>query len=148
MTAPTSISSNMNPGPIQRLQGAITFATLATDVYSFPAVNPNIVLVANTTLTLTLGFIPKHIKFVNVNDCISAEWFAGMAAHNSLEVDVNGSMTLDTTGPFTVSVDEGAQGSVSQSGGKAPTAAGGVIVFDVTDIDLADGDTLVWLIDG
>lgn len=53
--------------------------------------------------TFTLGFIPRHIKFVNLTDRITDEWFEGMSAANSLHIVAAGTQTLETTNGITVS---------------------------------------------
>jgi hypothetical protein len=150
MTAPTTISNSNNPGPIQRLQGYAKFATAASDAYSSPATggaaSPTIVL-GSGVLTLTCGFIPKRVRVVNVTTRIQSEFFSGMAALSTLDTDVNGTMSLNVAGPFTVSVDEGTQGSVSQAYGTAPAAAGGKIVLTLSGF-ATNADIIVWQIDG
>jgi hypothetical protein len=153
MTAPTSVLNESNPGPIQRLQGYITpTGSLSGDAYSFPANNPNIVL-ASGVLTITCGFVPKHVLLVNADTsvCVYQEWFEGMAAGNYLEVTQAGVMSLQTDGAtagFSVSVDQGA-GAVggTSSGGSAPSAPGGVVKI-FTDVILASSQQAIWLIDG
>ena len=58
---------------------------------------------AAAVATITLGFIPRHIKFVNLTDRITDEWFEGMSAANSLHIVAAGTQTLETTNGITVS---------------------------------------------
>jgi len=158
MGAPTTISNSNNPGPIQRWQGAITFAAVGTDTYTLPVgssasvavgtsyVGP-ILNLTTTVLQLAVGFIPKRIKFINVTTRIQSEWYEGMAALSTLDTDVNGSMSLNAAGPFTVAVNVGTQGSVSQAGGTAPTATNGIIVLTLSGFVTTTG-TIVFMIDG
>lgn len=44
-----------------------------------------------------LGFTPKYIRFWNVTDRISIEWFEGMAADTCLKTAAAGTQTLETT---------------------------------------------------
>ena len=55
--------------------------------------------------TFTVGFIPRHVIFVNLTDRISDEWFEGMSAANSLHTVAAGTRTLETTNGITVGTD-------------------------------------------
>jgi hypothetical protein len=44
-----------------------------------------------------LGFVPRYIRFWNVTDRISIEWFDGMAADTCLKTAAAGTQTLETT---------------------------------------------------
>lgn len=54
-------------------------------------------------VTITLGFKPRYVRFVNLTDRITDEWFEGMSAANSLHTVAAGTMTLETTNGITVS---------------------------------------------
>ena len=44
-----------------------------------------------------VGFTPRYIKFTNLTDRISVEWFEGMAANTCLKTAAAGTQTLETT---------------------------------------------------
>lgn len=47
--------------------------------------------------TITLGFVPRYFKLVNLTDRITDEWFEGMASASSLHTIAAGTVTLETT---------------------------------------------------
>lgn len=53
--------------------------------------------------TFTLGFAPRVIRFHNLTDRISDEWYEGMAAYSSLHTVAAGTRTLETTNGISVS---------------------------------------------
>lgn len=53
--------------------------------------------------TITLGFTPRYIKFVNLTDRITDEWFEGMASASSLHTVAVGTLTLEATNGIAVS---------------------------------------------
>jgi hypothetical protein len=53
--------------------------------------------------TITLGFTPKYVKFVNATDRITDEWFEGMASASSIHTVAAGTVTLETTNGIAVS---------------------------------------------
>jgi hypothetical protein len=53
--------------------------------------------------TLTLGFAPLHVKFVNATDRIQDEWYEGMASAESIHTVAAGTVTLETTNGVAVS---------------------------------------------
>lgn len=55
------------------------------------------------TQTFTVGFTPRVVRWHNLTDRISDEWFEGMAADSALETAANGTRTLETSGGVTVS---------------------------------------------
>lgn len=59
--------------------------------------------------TFAFGFKPRMVKFVNLTDRITNEWFEGMAAGYALKTVAAGTRTLETTGGITV----GSDGNVS-----------------------------------
>jgi hypothetical protein len=85
MTATTNSQSNSN--------GVYCFATgkIVQDATTAAA------------LTLTLGFVPRYFRLVNLTDRITDEWFDGMAAASSLHTVAAGTLTLETTNGITVS---------------------------------------------
>lgn len=59
-------------------------------------------------LVQTIGFTPRYVRFWNVTDQISIEWFEGMAANTCLKTAANGTQTLETTnGGITVCDSDG-----------------------------------------
>lgn len=50
-----------------------------------------------TAETFTCGFVPRWIRFVNLTDRITDEWFTGMAAASSLHTVAAGTVTLEAT---------------------------------------------------
>lgn len=54
---------------------------------------------------LQLGFLPRYVKFVNLTDRITDEWFEGMAAASSLHEVAAGTKTLETINGITVGAD-------------------------------------------
>lgn len=55
--------------------------------------------------TITVGFVPRVVKFHNLTDRISDEWYEGMAAASSLHTVAAGTVTLETTNGITVNAD-------------------------------------------
>lgn len=53
--------------------------------------------------TITLGFTPRYVKFVNLTDRITDEWYEGMASASSLHQVAAGTLTLETTNGIAVS---------------------------------------------
>lgn len=53
--------------------------------------------------TITLGFVPRYFKLVNLTDRITDEWFEGMASASSLHTVAAGTMTLETTNGIALS---------------------------------------------
>jgi hypothetical protein len=58
---------------------------------------------AAAAATITLGFAPRHIVFLNLTDSIKDEWFEGMAAASSNHTVLNGTQSLEATNGITVS---------------------------------------------
>lgn len=54
--------------------------------------------------SITLGFVPKYFRIINLTDRIVDEWFEGMASASSLHAVAAGTLTLETTNG--VAVDE------------------------------------------
>lgn len=48
-------------------------------------------------LAIQLGFTPRVVRFHNLTDRISDEWFEGMASASSLHTVAAGTRTLETT---------------------------------------------------
>jgi hypothetical protein len=60
--------------------------------------------------TLTLGFIPRYVRWLNATDRIQYEWFDGMAAGTTLKTVAAGTRTLDTAD---VAISVGTDGTVT-----------------------------------
>lgn len=54
------------------------------------------------TASIECGFKPSYIKFVNLTDRISYEFFEGMTAAHSLKIIADGTATEETSGGFTL----------------------------------------------
>lgn len=57
---------------------------------------------AAAAVTITCGFNPRVVRFHNLTDRISDEWFEGMAAASSLHTIAAGTRTLEVTNGITV----------------------------------------------
>lgn len=51
----------------------------------------------------TVGFVPRVVRFHNMTDRISDEWYSGMAAASSLHTVAAGTRTLEVTSGVTIS---------------------------------------------
>lgn len=60
---------------------------------------------AAAATTFTLGFTPRIVRFHNVTDRISDEWYQGMAAASSIHTVAVGTRTLEATNGITVGTD-------------------------------------------
>lgn len=58
---------------------------------------------AAAAATITLGFAPLKVRFVNLTDRITDEWYEGMASASSLHEVAAGTKTLETTNGIAVS---------------------------------------------
>jgi hypothetical protein len=58
-----------------------------------------------TAATFTVGFTPRVVRFHNLTDRISDEWFEGMAAASALHTVAAGTRTLETSNGITVGED-------------------------------------------
>jgi hypothetical protein len=56
-------------------------------------------------VTLTLGFVPRYFRIVNVTDRIGYEWFDGMTSPGALKQVAAGTGTLETTEGPTIGTD-------------------------------------------
>lgn len=143
MTAPT-VSYTRNTGPRQYAQGVFSGAyTAASDV----STTTNSTMAAGV-ITLTLGFVPKYFKIINVTDRVMQEWFEGMNSGDYLETVAAGTRTLETDDKVVVAIRTGTGGSVSQHGGSADTTASGVVTVTVDSGIMTDNDTVVWVAEG
>lgn len=55
--------------------------------------------------TFNPGFVPRVVRWVNLTDRITDEWYEGMAADSALETAAAGTRTLETSGGITVNTD-------------------------------------------
>lgn len=62
---------------------------------------------AAAATTFTLGFTPRIVRFHNLTDRISDEWFEGMATYSSLHTVAAGTRTLETTNGISVDAAAG-----------------------------------------
>lgn len=58
---------------------------------------------AAAAVTINLGFAPRIVRFRNITDRISDEWYEGMAAASSIHTVAAGTVTLETTNGISVS---------------------------------------------
>lgn len=58
---------------------------------------------AAAAATITLGFTPRYVRFINLTDRITDEWYGGMASASSLHTVAAGTLTLETTNGIAVS---------------------------------------------
>lgn len=66
-----------------RVQGKVVFGATA--------------ITAADYVEIDVGFKPKHVKWVNLTDRITIEFFDGMTANNCLKTAAAGTQTLETT---------------------------------------------------
>lgn len=55
--------------------------------------------------TVTLGFVPRHVKVINSTDVIVWEKIEGMAAANSVKTVTAGTTTVDTGSAILINTD-------------------------------------------
>lgn len=71
-------------GVSQRAVGLVVFGATA--------------ITAADSVVITCGFKPRHVRWINVTDRTSGEWFEGMAANSCLKLVAAGTGTLEVTG--------------------------------------------------
>lgn len=103
-------------------------------------------VIASGTMTITLGFVPKYFKIVNVTDGLMKEKFDGMAAADHIHTAIDGTRGLLTDSAILINAAEGSSGS-SGGGGTAPASPLGVVtvVFATGTAICTDNDTVVWV---
>lgn len=57
---------------------------------------------AAAAAVLQLGFVPRYVRFVNLTDRITDEWFEGMANASSLHAVAAGTQTLEAVNGISV----------------------------------------------
>lgn len=77
---------------------------------------------AAATTVFNFGFVPDHVRFINLTDRIQDEWFAGMAADSALHTVAAGTVTLATSGGITVATAANAAGTVQEGDISIPAA--------------------------
>lgn len=70
---------------------------------------------------LTLGYIPRYVRFINVTDRIEYEWFEGTVNGTTLKTVAAGTRTLDTA-DVAISVS-----SANQSAGVVTIGAAAIL---------------------
>lgn len=86
--------------------------------------------VAAVATTFQVGFLPRHVLFVNITDLLLDEWFDGMAADTALHTVAAGTRTLLGSGGITV-------GAVA--GGGFVTLAAALIIASKTHTLYVEG---------
>lgn len=51
--------------------------------------------------TFNVGYSPRRVRFINVTDRITLDWYEGMAPDSALRTDATGAGTLITTAGIT-----------------------------------------------
>lgn len=54
-------------------------------------------IVAADSTRIVTGFKPRHVRWINMTDRVTVEWFEGMAANTCLKTAATGAQTLETT---------------------------------------------------
>lgn len=78
--------------------------------------------VAAVNTTFNFGFVPDHVRFINLTDRIQDEWFAGMAADSALHTVAAGTVTLAVSGGITVASAANIAGTVQEGDVTIPAA--------------------------
>lgn len=115
------------------LSGTYTAASVASETTKSATSNSDAVaqaVIASGVMTITLGWVPKHFKIVNVTDRLTQEWFQGMNLGDFLETAANGTVTLETDNKVEVSVTTG------------------VITVTFDGGAVTDNDTVIWVAEG
>jgi hypothetical protein len=93
-------------------------------------------ITATDHLLQEVGFTPRYVKFTNLTDRISVEWFEGMADDTCLKTAAAGTQTLETTNKgVTICTSDGTASTsgrcfkVSQNATLAVIAASKVITW-------------------
>ena len=60
---------------------------------------------AAAVTTFSCGFVPREVRFHNLTDRISDEWYEGMAALSSLKTVAAGTRTLEVAAGITITTD-------------------------------------------
>jgi len=114
-----TLSQAQTDGVVRRASGSATGTYTAAD------------------LTITLGFVPRYVKVINVTDRVTQEWFEGMNQGDFIETAANGVRTLETDDKLVV-------GAVGDSG----TTDEGQFTIVANGGAITDNDTVVWVAEG
>lgn len=71
-------------GQVLRAQGHVAFDATA--------------IVAADSVSITCGFKPKYVRWINYTDRVMIEWHYGMPAGGCVKTAANGTRTLETSG--------------------------------------------------
>jgi hypothetical protein len=106
-------------------------------------------VIGSGVMTITLGFVPKYFKIVNVSDGLVKEKFDGMATADHIHTAIDGTRGLLTDSAILISATEGSHGS-SGGGGTAPASPLGIVTvtFATGTAICTDNDTVVWVAEG
>ncbi len=122
-----------NELPVRRQSGYLTGTYTAATVTNALMTTTNAeataqAVIASGVITITPGFMPKHVLFQNVTARTSVDWYEGMLFGDTLTTDVNGVKALSTGNIVEVN------------------ATTGVITFTLSG-QVTDNETLVWVIE-
>lgn len=132
-------TSKIDTGPVQRATGSLSGTYTAATVTSTTAN----AAIASGVMTLTLGFVPRYFKIINVTDRVTQEWHEGMNQGDFIETAANGTRTLETDDKVTITTSLGSGGSAG-GGGTAPSSAAGVVTVTFDGGAVTDNDTAIW----
>mgnify|MGYP001558738781 FL=1 len=126
------------------LSGTYTAATVASETTASATSNSRAVsgaVIASGVMTLTLGFIPKYFKIINVTDRIMQEWYQGMNQGDYLLTVAAGTRTLATDDKIVVA---------NTTSGSAPvvTQAAATVAVTFDSGICTDNDTVTWVAEG
>lgn len=76
-------------------------------VGSYPQMANGSFTADGNAVSLTLGFMPRHIKVINETDATAYEWMFGMTTGNTLKTVTAGTTTVDTGSLITSPLDAG-----------------------------------------
>src|SRR3990167_5935540 len=100
-------TSKIDTGPVQRATGSLSGTYTAATVTSTTAN----AAIASGVMTLTLGFVPRYFKIVNVTDRLTQQWFEGMNQGDFIETVAAGDQTLETDDKISITTSLGSGGS-------------------------------------
>lgn len=75
---------------------AIEMSRVATGSHADDASSP-------AAVSVSVGFTPRYVLFLNQTTRVQYEWFEGMTAAHALKTAANGTRTAETSGGITVS---------------------------------------------
>ena len=107
------ISGTYTAATVNSATAASTTAAATGGIANADAVH-NMVIAAGV-MTITLGFIPKYFKIINVTDRLTQEWFEGMNTGDFPETASNGDKTLETDDKVTITTSLGSSTRLPRS---------------------------------